>query len=191
MSIFLFLFLPVLPPLALPADRHISHNLSPPQSKCHPAHLASLYQDDLLGRNIARLLIGAHWRLYFVLEIIISANKHFAKAACVSNDWVDTMSVIGRYDMNSTACPHKASTGCCLTTARECCACTDQRPFAPAYPVYIDGEGIKYQGTRWERYCWKCKGTTYRVQHLKNIFACIVCLGVLASRSLSHLLLFA
>lgn len=66
---------------------------------------------------------------------------------------------LSRYEMNhpTSPCPHKASTGCSLLATRACCACNDRRPFAPAYPVYIDGEGIKYQGTRWERYCWKCK----------------------------------
>jgi hypothetical protein len=55
-------------------------------------------------------------------------------------------------------CSHKGSIGCILSTAPNCCACSDQRPNAPAYPVYVDGEGIRYQGTRWGMYCWKCRG---------------------------------
>src|SRR2546423_2779339 len=55
-------------------------------------------------------------------------------------------------------CPHKGNIGCVLSTSPNCCACSDHRPNAPAYPVYVDGEGIRYQGTRWGLYCWKCKG---------------------------------
>jgi hypothetical protein len=55
-------------------------------------------------------------------------------------------------------CCHRVNTGCVLSATNACCACMDQRPNAPAYPVYIDGEGIRYQGTRWGSYCWRCRG---------------------------------
>jgi hypothetical protein len=55
-------------------------------------------------------------------------------------------------------CSHKSTIDCILSTTPNCCACDDKRPNAPAYPVYVDGEGIRYQGTRWGMYCWKCRG---------------------------------
>ncbi|KIX96830.1 uncharacterized protein Z520_07550 [Fonsecaea multimorphosa CBS 102226] len=30
-------------------------------------------------------------------------------------------------------------------------------PQATAYPLYIDGQGMRLQGKRWQRYCWKCR----------------------------------
>lgn len=55
------------------------------------------------------------------------------------------------------ACRHKSNIGCALTALPTCCSCADQRPLAAAYPVYVDGEGMKMQGKRWSRYCWKCR----------------------------------
>lgn len=55
------------------------------------------------------------------------------------------------------ACGHKASIGCALTALPTCCSCSDRRPLAAAYPVYIDGQGMKMQGNRWSRYCWRCR----------------------------------
>ena len=54
-------------------------------------------------------------------------------------------------------CIHKAVIGCALTALPGCCSCSDQRPYAEAYPIYIDGHGMKMQGKRWARYCWKCR----------------------------------
>ena len=54
-------------------------------------------------------------------------------------------------------CIHKAVIGCALTALPGCCSCSDQRPYAEAYPIYIDGQGMKMQGKRWARYCWKCR----------------------------------
>ena len=55
------------------------------------------------------------------------------------------------------ACDHKLGIGCVLTATETCCSCSDQRPLARAYPIYIDGQGMKMRGKRWARYCWKCK----------------------------------
>ncbi|KAI1622954.1 hypothetical protein EDD37DRAFT_450051 [Exophiala viscosa] len=55
------------------------------------------------------------------------------------------------------SCEHKRTIGCALTALPGCCACADKRPLATAYPVYIDGQGMKLQGKRWARYCWKCR----------------------------------
>lgn len=53
---------------------------------------------------------------------------------------------------------HKLLTGCMLSALPCCCSCADRRPEATAYPVYIDGKGIRMQGKRWQRYCRKCCG---------------------------------
>lgn len=55
-------------------------------------------------------------------------------------------------------CEHKAQTGCMLAALPCCCSCADKRPHATAYPVYIDGQGMKMQGKRWQRYCRRCHG---------------------------------
>ncbi len=55
------------------------------------------------------------------------------------------------------ACGHKSNVGCALTALPTCCSCSDRRPLAAAYPVYIDGQGMKMQGKRWSRYCWRCR----------------------------------
>ncbi|KAJ4514458.1 hypothetical protein HRR86_007865 [Exophiala dermatitidis] len=54
-------------------------------------------------------------------------------------------------------CEHKPIIGCALTALPGCCACADKRPMATAYPVYIDGQGMRLQGKCWQRYCWKCR----------------------------------
>ncbi|KIW97325.1 uncharacterized protein Z519_02717 [Cladophialophora bantiana CBS 173.52] len=54
-------------------------------------------------------------------------------------------------------CEHKPTIGCALTAVPGCCACADKRPLATAYPLYIDGQGMRLQGRRWQRYCWKCR----------------------------------
>ncbi|OAL20778.1 hypothetical protein AYO20_11485 [Fonsecaea nubica] len=54
-------------------------------------------------------------------------------------------------------CEHKPVIGCALTAVPGCCACADKRPLATAYPLYIDGQGMRLQGKRWQRYCWKCR----------------------------------
>jgi hypothetical protein len=58
----------------------------------------------------------------------------------------------------TSICVHKQRIGCALTALPRCCSCADKRPLATAYPVYIDGQGMKLQGKRWQRYCWKCRG---------------------------------
>jgi len=45
-----------------------------------------------------------------------------------------------------------------LTALPCCCSCADKRPQATAYPVYIDGQGMRMKGRRWQRYCRKCYG---------------------------------
>jgi len=57
----------------------------------------------------------------------------------------------------TSICGHKQRIGCALTALPGCCSCADKRPLATAYPVYIDGQGMKLQGKRWQRYCWKCR----------------------------------
>ncbi|KIW51661.1 hypothetical protein PV05_10360 [Exophiala xenobiotica] len=57
----------------------------------------------------------------------------------------------------TSICRHKQRIGCALTALPGCCSCADKRPLATAYPVYIDGQGMKLQGKRWQRYCWKCR----------------------------------
>jgi hypothetical protein len=55
-------------------------------------------------------------------------------------------------------CPHKLPTSCRLTSTPNCCACADERPHSRTYSVYIDGVGFVQRGTRWQSYCWFCKG---------------------------------
>ena len=55
-------------------------------------------------------------------------------------------------------CPHKLATSCRLTSTSNCCACADERVHSRTYRVYIDGIGFVQRGTRWQGYCWFCKG---------------------------------
>ena len=55
-------------------------------------------------------------------------------------------------------CPHKLATSCRLTSTPNCCACADERVHSRTYRVYIDGVGFVNRGTRWQGYCWFCKG---------------------------------
>ncbi|KAF2457505.1 hypothetical protein BDY21DRAFT_344027 [Lineolata rhizophorae] len=55
-------------------------------------------------------------------------------------------------------CDHKLPTSCRLTASPKCCACQDNRPHSAAYTVYVDGLGLVPRGTRWQNYCWFCKG---------------------------------
>jgi hypothetical protein len=55
-------------------------------------------------------------------------------------------------------CPHKLATSCRLTSTLNCCACADERAHSRTYRVYIDGIGFVQRGTRWQGYCWFCKG---------------------------------
>ncbi|ETN40934.1 uncharacterized protein HMPREF1541_05214 [Cyphellophora europaea CBS 101466] len=55
------------------------------------------------------------------------------------------------------SCDHKQSIGCILGTIPTCCACADRRPLASAYATYVDGSGMKLVGSRWQKYCWKCR----------------------------------
>jgi hypothetical protein len=57
-----------------------------------------------------------------------------------------------------THCPHKLATSCRLTSTPNCCACADERVHSRTYRVYIDGVGFVQRGTRWQGYCWFCKG---------------------------------
>jgi hypothetical protein len=59
-------------------------------------------------------------------------------------------------------CPHKLATSCRLTSTLNCCACADERVHSRTYRVYIDGVGFVNRGTRWQGYCWFCKGTLLR-----------------------------
>jgi len=61
------------------------------------------------------------------------------------------------------SCYHKPVIGCALVALAGCCACADKRPIAASYPVYIDGQGMRMQGKRWSRYCWKCRGKDYLI----------------------------
>ena len=65
-------------------------------------------------------------------------------------------------------CFHKSVIGCCLTATTGCCACVDTRPLASAYEIYVDGEGLRLRGSRWEGYCWKCKS-----EHLPNLWTVV------------------
>ncbi len=58
-----------------------------------------------------------------------------------------------------THCDHKLATSCRLTSTHNCCACADERAHSLTYRVYIDGIGFVQRGTRWQGYCWFCKGT--------------------------------
>jgi hypothetical protein len=58
-------------------------------------------------------------------------------------------------------CPHKLATSCRLTSTPNCCACADERAHSRTYAVYIDGVGFVQRGTRWQAYCWFCKGTCF------------------------------
>lgn len=55
-------------------------------------------------------------------------------------------------------CDHKLATSCRLTSTHNCCACADERAHSLTYRVYIDGIGFVQRGTRWQGYCWFCKG---------------------------------
>ncbi|ETS78326.1 hypothetical protein PFICI_10388 [Pestalotiopsis fici W106-1] len=55
-------------------------------------------------------------------------------------------------------CDHWASKNCALTsTPKRCCACSDKRPEAPSYPVYVDGMGWIMGAKRWSQYCPDCR----------------------------------
>jgi hypothetical protein len=56
-------------------------------------------------------------------------------------------------------CAHKLASSCRLTSTQNCCACADERAHSLTYRVYIDGIGFVQRGTRWQGYCWFCKGT--------------------------------
>jgi len=45
----------------------------------------------------------------------------------------------------------------CTLLISTCCACSDSRPYADGYPVYIDGVGQTNTGTRNQDYCPTCK----------------------------------
>lgn len=55
------------------------------------------------------------------------------------------------------ACDHKQEIGCELTAVPICCGCADQRPLSSAYLTYVDGSGMRMEGTRWQKYCWRCR----------------------------------
>lgn len=55
-------------------------------------------------------------------------------------------------------CDHKLATSCRLTSTLNCCACADERAHSLTYRVYIDGIGFVQRGTRWQGYCWFCRG---------------------------------
>ena len=57
-------------------------------------------------------------------------------------------------------CDHKLATSCRLTSTPNCCACADERAHSLTYRVYIDGIGFVQRGTRWQGYCWFCKGSS-------------------------------
>lgn len=92
-------------------------------------------------------------------------------------------------------CDHKLATSCRLTSTLNCCACADERPHSLTYRVYIDGIGFVQRGTRWQGYCWFCKGRLFlaSVQCLQHIADHDQNSGVIAlplpnlhSRSLKH-----
>jgi len=56
-------------------------------------------------------------------------------------------------------CLHKLPASCRLTSTPNCCACADERQHSRTYRVYIDGVGFVQRGTRWQSYCWFCKGS--------------------------------
>lgn len=68
------------------------------------------------------------------------------------------MATLSNIMSGSTPLEHRAVTGCMMTVLPCCCSCADKRPQAAAYPVYVDGKGIRMQGKRWQRYCRKCHG---------------------------------
>lgn len=83
----------------------------------------------------------------------------------------------------TSVCEHKEQIGCALTALPRCCSCVDKRPLATAYPIYIDGKGMKLQGKRWQRYCWKCRGRReYLLLHLFAFF-CSITLEVARSHN--------
>lgn len=55
------------------------------------------------------------------------------------------------------ACEHKEIIGCELTAVSVCCGCADIRALSQAYPTYVDGSGMRMEGTRWQKYCWRCR----------------------------------
>ena len=63
-------------------------------------------------------------------------------------------------------CPHKLATSCRLTATPRCCACADVRLHSTTYSVYIDGVGFVQRGTRWQSYCWFCRGMPSDVKGL-------------------------
>jgi hypothetical protein len=54
-------------------------------------------------------------------------------------------------------CEHKQLLRCELTAVAVCCMCADSRPLSQAYPTYVDGSGMRNEGTRWQKYCWRCR----------------------------------
>jgi hypothetical protein len=68
-------------------------------------------------------------------------------------------------------CPHKLATSCRLTSTPNCCACADERPHSRLYRVYIDGVGYVQRGTRWQSYCWFCKGLFVAPSHCHHLAA--------------------
>lgn len=87
------------------------------------------------------------------------------------------------------ACEHRLATACMLTSLPCCCSCADKRPQAAAYPVYVDGKGIRMQGQRWQRYCRRCRGKRLTFFH---IIHCIVSASRWqTSDVLLHILMFS
>ncbi|KAF7536788.1 hypothetical protein G7054_g4220 [Neopestalotiopsis clavispora] len=56
------------------------------------------------------------------------------------------------------ACDHWISRDCALTgNPKRCCACSDKRPEAPSYSMYVDGIGWIMGAKRWAQYCPRCR----------------------------------
>lgn len=56
------------------------------------------------------------------------------------------------------ACDHWISRDCALTSnPKRCCACSDKRPEAPSYSMYVDGIGWIMGAKRWAQYCPGCR----------------------------------
>lgn len=75
-------------------------------------------------------------------------------------------------------CPHKLATSCRLTSTPSCCACADERVHSRLYRVYIDGVGYVQRGTRWQSYCWFCKG---ELAPKRNPCSCLLVMNVATS----------
>ena len=72
------------------------------------------------------------------------------------NEWINLAR--GRLRWGASTRVHKiCNHEFCHLTQSHCCACIDNRPHAPRYYKYVDGQGMVPEAKRWSDYCPGCK----------------------------------